>query len=120
MKAALNGVPSLSTLDGWWIEGWIEGVTGWAIDVPEGNPRDLGAEIGARVACSDPRGSGDADDAELLYRVLEAAVAPTYYKDRDALTAMGRHAVALNASFFSAHRMVDEYARRAYRPALHG
>ena len=91
MKAALNGVPSLSTLDGWWLEGWVEGVTGWAI----------------------PGGGEDASDH--LYRALEESVVPLFYKDPEALTAMGRHAIALNGSFFSAHRMVDEYARRAYR-----
>ncbi len=99
MKAALNGVPSLSTLDGWWAEGWIEGVTGWTIDADEADDHD----------------TGDAGDADRLYRLLEEVVAPIYYKDRDALAAMGRHAISLNASFFSAHRMVDEYARRAYR-----
>jgi glycogen phosphorylase len=98
MKAALNGVPSLSTLDGWWSEGWIEGVTGWAI----------GREDGSEA------------DADHLYRVLEEAVVPAYSKDRDALIAMGRRAISLNASFFSAHRMVDEYAHRAYRAALDG
>lgn len=99
MKAALNGVPSLSTLDGWWLEGWIEGVTGWAIGpVPGEAERDAGA-----------------DDAGLLYRSLEEVIVPTYYKDRDAIVAIGRRAIALNGSFFSAHRMVDEYARRMYQ-----
>jgi len=95
MKAALNGVPSLSTLDGWWLEGWIEGVTGWA--VPDSDPDDA---------------------ADRLYRVLEETVVPTYYKDPGALVSVGRQAIALNASFFSAHRMVDEYTRRAYREPL--
>ncbi|MGH2930166.1 MAG: alpha-glucan family phosphorylase, partial [Solirubrobacteraceae bacterium] len=98
MKAALNGVPSLSTLDGWWAEGWIDGVTGWAIGGPDG--------AGA--------------DGDHLYRTLEETVVRAYYKDRGVLAAMGRSAIVLNASFFSAHRMVDEYARRAYRPALVG
>ena len=102
MKAAVNGVPSLSTLDGWWIEGWIEGVTGWAIG-PQGG-------AGARAEEADP-----AHDGERLYTALEEVVVPAYYKDRDSLVAVGRQAVALNGSFFSAHRMVDEYARRAYR-----
>ena len=122
MKAALNGVPSLSTLDGWWIEGWIEGVTGWAIDAPEGHRRDVTGEMGAsREDGGRRRGDpGAEDDADRLYRTLEAVVAPLYYKDRDAMVAMGRHSISLNASFFSAHRMVDEYARRAYRTALEG
>jgi starch phosphorylase len=100
MKAAVNGVPSLSTLDGWWLEGWIEGVTGWAV----GNPAPDGAT-------EDPDPAGD---AERLYTALEEVVVPAYYKERDTLLAVGRHAIALNGSFFSAHRMVDEYARRAY------
>lgn len=105
MKAAVNGVPSLSTLDGWWIEGWIEGVTGWAI----------GPRRGVDGPAEDPDPGGDADR---LYAALEEVVLPAYYKDRDVLGAVGRHAIALNGSFFSAHRMVDEYARRAYRLGL--
>jgi starch phosphorylase len=91
MKAALNGVPSLSTLDGWWAEGGIDGLTGWTI-----------------VDAAGP------DAANRLYDALEEVVVPTYYKDREALVAMGRQAIALNGSFFSADRMVDEYCRRAY------
>ncbi|MGH8979593.1 MAG: alpha-glucan family phosphorylase, partial [Acidimicrobiales bacterium] len=101
MKAALNGVPSLSTLDGWWAEGGIDGVTGWTI----------GAEHGTDAA------SGTAGAVQ-LYSALEGLVVPTYYKDHDALVTMGRHAIALNGSFFSAHRMVDEYRRRMYVPRL--
>jgi starch phosphorylase len=56
MKAALNGVPSLSILDGWWIEGCIEGVTGWAIE----------------------DGANDAEEATSLYKKLETAVVPLY------------------------------------------
>ncbi len=108
MKAALNGVPSLSILDGWWIEGWIEGVTGWAIGRP---PGATGREV--RVDAGD----AGADDAGLLYGVLDTVVVPAYYEDRDAIVAIGRRAIALNGSFFSAHRMVDEYARRVYRLA---
>jgi glycogen phosphorylase len=103
MKAAVNGVPSLSTLDGWWLEGWIEGVTGWAI----------GPEPGSDGRAPDPTG-----DAERLYAALEEVVVPAYYKDRDGLLAIGRHAMAINGSFFSAHRMVDEYSRRAYHLPL--
>ncbi len=117
MKAALNGVPSLSTLDGWWIEGCINGVTGWAILPPEADDGDRATGEDEGVGAD---GSGNVGDADDLYRVLEEVVAPSYYKDRDALSAIGRHAITLNASFFSAHRMVDEYARRAYRSALDG
>ena len=96
MKAALNAVPSLSTLDGWWIEGHLEGITGWAVgpDDPDHDP---------------------ANDADDLYRVLEHDVATLYYRDPDGYAAVGRHALALNGSFFSAQRMVEEYVRRAYR-----
>ena len=132
MKAALNGVPSLSTLDGWWIEGWIDGVTGWAIGTPSsaaegaavGSSAAEGAAAGSYAVGSTAAEGADersvAADADRLYRVLEEVVAPAYYEDRDMLTAMGRRAIALNASFFSAHRMVDEYDRRAYRRALGG
>ncbi len=131
MKAALNGVPSLSTLDGWWLEGWIEGVTGWAIGAPTAiGAHSEGLAPAGGTDSSPPRGHVEhtfgvgaagvdsAEDADRLYRALETIVAPMYYKDREALSAIGRHAISLNASFFSAHRMVDEYARRAYRPAI--
>ncbi len=96
MKAALNGVPSLSTLDGWWLEGHLEGITGWAIgpDDPDHDP---------------------AHDAADLYSVLEHKVAGLYYRDPRAYAEVGRHALALNGPFFSAQRMVEEYDRRAYR-----
>jgi len=96
MKAALNAVPSLSTLDGWWIEGHLEGITGWGVgpDDPDHYP---------------------AHDADALYRALEHDVAPLYYRDPDGYAAVGRHALALNGPFFSAQRMVEEYVRRAYR-----
>ncbi len=108
MKAALNGVPSLSVLDGWWVEGWVEGVTGWAI----------GADRGARtdVRIGDP--AADAADAAELHRVLVEVVAPLYYRRPDAFAAVRRFAMALNGSFFTAQRMVAEYAAQAYRRAV--
>ena len=108
MKAALNGVPSLSVLDGWWVEGWVEGVTGWAI----------GADRGARtdVRIGDP--AADAADATELHRVLAEVVAPLYYRRPDAFAAVCRLAMALNGSFFTAQRMVAEYAAQAYRRAV--
>lgn len=90
MKAALNGVPSLSVLDGWWLEGHIEGVTGWSI------------------------GSGDVPDSADLYRKLEAAILPLYYGDQGAWTSIMQHAIALNGSFFNTHRMVQQYVTHAY------
>jgi starch phosphorylase len=100
MKAALNGVPSLSILDGWWIEGCIEGVTGWAIG---GLP--------------DP-GDGDEDrsprDAASLYDKLERVVVPLFYRDRERFIDVMRHAIALNGSFFNTQRMVLQYVTKAY------
>ncbi|MFQ5509279.1 MAG: alpha-glucan family phosphorylase [Leptospirillia bacterium] len=98
MKAAVNGVPSLSVLDGWWIEGCIEGVTGWAI-----------GEDGRNGDATDSK-----DDAKFLFDKLESVVIPTYYQQRDAFTDMMRHTIALNASFFNAQRMLQQYVLKAY------
>ena len=86
MKAAVNGVPSLSVLDGWWIEGRIEGVTGWSIGPPDG---------GANVAANHGK------DAVSLYDKLEHIVMPLYYGNRDGFLDIMRHAIALNGSFFN-------------------
>jgi starch phosphorylase len=101
MKAALNGVPSLSVLDGWWIEGYVEGVTGWAIDTG-GRPTSL-------VETAD-----DAGHAAALYDRLEHTVAPFFYRDRRRFTEVMRNAIALNGSFFTAQRMLQEYVIKAY------
>jgi starch phosphorylase len=98
MKAAHNGVPSVSSFDGWWIEGCVEGVTGWSI-----GPRDS-EEAALR---------SDAEDAAELYRILDERVAPAY-ADADAWAGIMRSTLALNASFFNTHRMIDEYLRLAY------
>ena len=99
MKAALNGVPSLSVLDGWWIEGCIEGVTGWSIGE---NGRGT-EEVGVR-----------SKDAASLYDKLEQVVVPLFYDDRDRFIDVMRHAIALNGSFFNTHRMVLQYVLKAY------
>lgn len=98
MKAALNGVPSLSILDGWWVEGHVEGVTGWAIggDWSGGEPED------------------DAD-AAALYDRFESVVIPTFYSRPEEYARMRRSAIALNGSFFNAERMLLQYAVHAYR-----
>ncbi len=79
MKAALNGVPSLSILDGWWIEGHIEGVTGWSIG-------------------EDGRGMGEetdrSNDASFLYDKLQQVILPLFYNDRDRFIDVMRHAIA--------------------------
>jgi starch phosphorylase len=101
MKAALNGVPSLSVLDGWWLEGHVEGVTGWAI----------GHDGNGQV---DEPHSGDRDHAAALYDVLERVVLPTFYRRREAFIDMMRHTIALNGGFFTAQRMLQEYLAKAY------
>jgi len=100
MKAALNGVPSLSVLDGWWIEGLVEGITGWAIG---SDGRTLPVETADNAA-----------HAAALYDTLEHTVLPLFYRDRDRFTQMMRYAIALNGSFFTAQRMVQEYVVKAY------
>jgi starch phosphorylase len=107
MKAAMNGVPSLSVLDGWWVEGWIEGVTGWAI----GGERDHD-----RGASDDEL---DGAHAECLYEKLERSVGPAFREGDAAFARQRRYAIALNGSFFHTHRMVRQYADRAYRTAEH-
>lgn len=96
MKAALNGVPSLSVLDGWWIEGCIEGVTGWAI-----GERDEGAGDAAK-------------DAASLYDKLDKVIAPMFYHEKDRYVELMLHAIALNGSFFNTHRMMQQYVLNAY------
>ena len=97
MKAALNGVPSLSVLDGWWIEGHVEGVTGWSIGSSE----------------SDTDQSKDAQD---FYLKLERVILPLFYGLPLAYAEVMRGAIALNGSFFNTQRMVEQYVRNAYFP----
>jgi len=97
MKACHNGVPNFSILDGWWIEGHIEGITGWAIgpaaDVP-----------------------GDPDrDADDLYDKLERTIMPTYYaSDRKNWIRIMENAISKNAYYFNTHRMMRLYVTEAY------
>lgn len=97
MKAAHNGVPSLSVLDGWWVEGHIERVTGWSI-----GSRTLG-----QIA-------EQAEEASELYQKLRWTIVPMYYQARDRWIDVMRHTIAFNASFFNTHRMVQQYAAHAY------
>lgn len=104
MKAALNGVPSLSTADGWWLEGCAEGITGWTIG------RDC-FEVNAAS-----HGSPSAEeDAASLYNHLERDILPLYYKDRPMWCQVMRSAIALNGSQFNTNRCMEEYARLAYQ-----
>jgi len=95
MKAALNGVPSLSVLDGWWMEGCAENVTGWAVD--------------------------DADDedgeASSLYDKLENKIAPLYARP-NAWARMQQHCIGVNGTFFNTHRMLGQYFYNAYFPQM--
>jgi starch phosphorylase len=96
MKATHNGVPNFSVLDGWWIEGHIEGYTGWSIgpspDVP-----------------SDPE--RDADD---LYYKLEMIIIPTFYNDKKTWIRIMQNAIGKNAYYFNSHRMMRRYVTEAY------
>ncbi|MEC9363541.1 MAG: alpha-glucan family phosphorylase [Pseudomonadota bacterium] len=93
MKAALNGVPSLSVLDGWWIEGCVEGITGWSIgDGPD---------------------SASDGDAESLYAKLEREVLPKH-AEREAWIRVMKRAISHNGSVFTSHRMMRRYASEAY------
>jgi starch phosphorylase len=96
-KAALNGVPSLSILDGWRVEGHQEGITGWSIDDDPHAPNEPMRE------------------AASLYNKLEYVVLPLYYRRPMAYAEVMRSAIALNASFFNAQRMVGQYLQNAYR-----
>jgi starch phosphorylase len=96
MKAALNGVPSLSVLDGWWIEGHVEGVTGWAIGDGQGDSEDHSGETNS------------------LYDKLEHIILPLFYQRPGAFAEVRRSAIALNGSFFNTQRMVFQYLRNAY------
>jgi len=98
MKAALNGIPSVSILDGWWVEGLIEGVTGWAIG-------DLSRQQDA---------DSSRRDAASLYDKLECEIMPAFYADRDRFIDVMRHAIALNGSFFNTQRMLQQYVSNAY------
>jgi starch phosphorylase len=95
MKAALNGVPSLSVLDGWWIEGCAEGITGWAIE----------------------DGETEAAEAASLYEKLEHSIAPLFAQPA-AWAKMQQHCVAINGSFFNTHRMLHQYVTNAYFPQI--
>jgi starch phosphorylase len=95
-------VPSLSVLDGWWIEGCVEGITGWAIgsDGPDARHPDGALSNGAA--------------ADSLYEKLGGAVVPCFYGDRQRFLGIMRNAIALNASFFNTQRMVLQYLYDAY------
>jgi starch phosphorylase len=96
MKAALNGVPSLSVLDGWWIEGHVEGVTGWSIGDTAETENNSAAE------------------AASLYEKLEQVILPLFYNEPEKYAQVMRSSIALNASFFNTQRMISQYVRNGY------
>ena len=96
MKSALNGVPSFSVRDGWWIEGHIEGVTGWSV----GNSEDE---------------EDHESEVDSLYTKLATDIVPMYYRQPERYTNVMRMSIALNASFFNTQRMVQQYVSNAYR-----
>ncbi len=93
MKAAHNGVPSLSVLDGWWVDGWIEGVTGWAIDGEQNS------------------------HAAVLLAKLRDVVLPLCARGGDGWATVMRGAIVHNASLFNSHRMLRRYAAEVYLAA---
>jgi len=98
MKAAHNGVPQFSTLDGWWLEGCVENITGWAIG-PEKTEEEE---------------SDDEVDRNDLYNKLENWIIPKFYNDRDNWIRTMRSCIAINASFFNTNRMTQQYVLNAY------
>jgi starch phosphorylase len=98
MKAALNGVPSLSVLDGWWVEGHLEGVTGWAFGEAEDCEPDSPGEVAS------------------LYDKLERLILPLYYERPLEYANVMRNAIALNGAFFNTQRMLLQYLTNAYFP----
>jgi glycogen phosphorylase len=100
MKAALNGVPSLSVPDGWWIEGHVEGATGWDIghqDLPDSSAEEIGS----------------------LYDKLENVVIPMFYGNAAGFGEVMRNTIALNGSFFNTQRMIAQYILNAYFSGQH-
>ncbi|MCA9770764.1 MAG: alpha-glucan family phosphorylase [Myxococcales bacterium] len=100
MKAALNGVPSFSILDGWWIEGHLEGVTGWSIG------EEWYEQSDGRV------------EAASIYHKLESTIIPLFYRQPDEYARVMRSAISINGSFFNTERMIIQYVNNAYASAL--
>jgi starch phosphorylase len=100
MKATHNGVMNFSVLDGWWIEGHIEGFTGWSI-----------GPAPTEIAPDNNMNKIDADD---LYNKLGKTIIPLYYNDRKTWIRMMQNAIGKNAYYFNTHRMMRRYVTEAY------
>ncbi|HHT9137715.1 MAG TPA: alpha-glucan family phosphorylase [Candidatus Wunengus sp. YC60] len=100
MKAAHNGVINFSVLDGWWIEGHIEGSTGWSI-----GPKPIESSL---------TNINDASDAEDLYSKLENIIIPMYYHDRNQWIKIMKNSIGKIAYYFNSHRMMRRYVTEAY------
>jgi starch phosphorylase len=94
-------VPSLSILDGWWVEGHIEGITGWSISESH------------QLGCA-PIVTDNFNEAQSLYAKLENIILPMFYKERARYLSVMQHAIAVNGSFFNTQRMVQQYVIDAY------
>jgi starch phosphorylase len=106
MKCTHNGVMNFSVLDGWWIEGWVEGVTGWS--------------IGPEPAEADLIEYDEMEDAIDLYAKLKEKIIPTYYDRRGEWISMMKRTIALNASYFNTHRVVKDYCEKGYGVVFRG
>jgi len=106
MKAAMNGVPNVSILDGWWPEGCQHGVTGWKIGDPDPDDDPFDEKDEARV---------DKRDRALLYEVLEREVLPAY-AERATWLAIMRASIAMAQWKFSSDRMIEDYVTKVYAP----
>jgi starch phosphorylase len=89
MKAAHNGVPQLSTNDGWWPEGYVSGQTGWTITEKK-------------------------DGANNLYDLLDKKILPLYYKQNKRWVALMVSTISLNASRFNTGRVLKQYIDQIY------
>ena len=100
MKAAHNGVINFSVLDGWWVEGWVEGVTGWAI----------GPHPDEQLSTEEAK-TRELDD---LYNKLEYIIIPMFYQKRDEWITMMENSIGKIAYYFNSHRMMRRYVTEAY------
>ncbi|MHB8903534.1 MAG: alpha-glucan family phosphorylase [Patescibacteria group bacterium] len=97
MKAAHNGVPQLSTLDGWWPEGYRENKTGWAISEKE------------------IRGKNGVRNENNLYSLLADQIIPLYYNKKNKWLEIMRNTISLNAAYFNSQRNLKQYIKEAYK-----